>query len=62
MRRIRQCVQNGVLAPQFTASQVSEAVGIRWAGMFLAKHCEGNPGGATERFVRVARGVHRLKP
>jgi hypothetical protein len=29
---------------------------------FLAKHAVGNPGGHTELFVRVARGLYRLHP
>jgi hypothetical protein len=62
MRKIRECVRKGSLGSQFSVGQVNQALGIWWAGTFLAKHCEDNPGGASERFVRVARGVYRLKP
>lgn len=28
---------------------------------FLSKHCEGNTGGYSEYFIRVSRGVYKLK-
>jgi hypothetical protein len=33
---------------------------MTWGGNFLAKHCLGS-GSSTARFVRVSRGLYRLK-
>ena len=40
---------------------MNRALGIHWAGVFLPKHREGNPGGQTELFVQIERGLYRLK-
>jgi hypothetical protein len=61
IRRIRELVRNGPLKQPFEPADVNAALGIEWAGTFLPKHCVGNPGGNTELFVRVARGIYRLK-
>lgn len=61
IRRIRGAVRAGKLPKEFMAAQVNKALNIHWTGTFLPKHCVGNPGGQTELFVRVARGLYRLK-
>jgi hypothetical protein len=53
-------VSPGRLKTRFTPSDVNTALGIDWAGTFLPKHRLGNPGGFTELFVRVDRGVYSL--
>ena len=60
IQRIRRLVQTGGLPPVFTPALVNQALGIHWAGTFLPKHSAGNPGGDTELFVRIRRGVYRL--
>lgn len=59
--RIRQAVREGMLSGQFSPSQVNKVLGIDWAGVFLPKHRVGNPGGNTELFIQIARGLYRLK-
>jgi hypothetical protein len=61
IQRIRAGVRSGRLAEPFKPADVNKLLGIGWAGTFLPKHCEGN-GYTTEHFVRVGRGVYRLKP
>jgi hypothetical protein len=61
IRRIRDAVRSGRLGTRFTAADVNRALGIDWAGTFLPKHRVGNPGKVTELFVRVDRGLYRLK-
>ncbi len=61
IRRIRELVRNGELKQPFKPADVNAALGIDWAGTFLPKHCVGNPGGNTELFVRLARGLYRFK-
>jgi hypothetical protein len=61
IRRIRTAVETGGLREPFTPAAVNAKLGIDWAGTFLPKHSVGNPGGYTELFVRVERGVYRLK-
>jgi len=61
IRRIREAVRMGKLQNEFTPAQVNEVLHIRWAGTFLPKHRVGNPGGFTELFVRLGRGLYRLK-
>lgn len=61
IRRIREAVSAGKLQGEFTPAQVNDVLHIHWAGTFLPKHRVGNPGGFTELFVRVSRGVYRLK-
>ncbi|MCU1316371.1 MAG: hypothetical protein JWN63_1693 [Candidatus Acidoferrum typicum] len=41
-------------------SDLNKVLGITWGGNFLAKHCLGS-GSSTARFVRVSRGLYRLK-
>lgn len=53
-------IQEAVLKEPFRAADVNEALRIDWAGTFLPKHAEDNPGGYTVWFVRVARGLYRL--
>jgi hypothetical protein len=52
-----------MLASHLFPSQrtVNTALGIDWAGTFLPKHCVGNPGNNTELFVKISRGLYRLK-
>ena len=57
---IRAAVQAGRLNQPFRAADVNRLLGIDWAGVFLPKHCVGN-GHTTELFVRVDRGLYRLK-
>ena len=59
--RIQIAVRAGKLPAKFTPKQVNSVLGIDWAGVFLAKHRVGNPGGNTELFVQVGRGLYRLK-
>ncbi len=61
IRRIRDAVRSGRLGIRFTPAEVNRVLGIDWAGTFLPKHRVGNPGGFTELFVRVDRGLYRLK-
>ena len=60
IRLIHRQVESGRLPPHFRAAMVNEALGIRYAGTFLPKHCVGNPGGYTQLFVRLDRGLYRL--
>jgi len=65
MRRIRAALASGTLIQPFRAADVNRACGITYAGTFLSKHRVGNPGmdgkPNTERFVRIAPGLYRLK-
>ena len=61
IREIRQAVEDGRLQREFTPLRVNEALGLNWAGTFLPKHRVGNPGGYTELFVRITRGLYKLK-
>jgi hypothetical protein len=61
IHKIREAVRSGRLPKQFTPKQVNKALGIHWAGTFLPKHRVGNPGGYTELFIQVERGLYRLK-
>jgi hypothetical protein len=60
IRRIREALRAGVLSQPFRGADVHRALGIDWGGNFLAKHCVGN-GYTTELFVRLGRGLYRLK-
>jgi len=62
VRRIREVVREGTIPSEFTPSQVNTALGINWAGTFLPKHRVGNPGGNTELFIQIGRGLYKLKP
>jgi len=61
MRRIREAVESGMLVQPFRASDVNRVLGIDYAGVFLPKHRVGNPGGYTQHFVQIKRGLYRLK-
>ena len=62
IRRIRQAIRCGELPRRFTTAQVNLALKIDWANVFLAKHRVCNPGGHTELFARIRRGLYSLKP
>ena len=61
VRRIRKAVREGVISIEFTSAQVNTALGINWAGTFLPIHRIGNPGGNTELFIQISRGLYKLK-
>jgi hypothetical protein len=61
MRAIRRALADNRLAEPFRAAHVNHALQIAYAKTFLPKHCEGNPGGESVRFIRVERGLYRLK-
>jgi len=60
---IYEAVRSGKLSEPFDAAAVKRAC-PDWADrtyqVFLAKHADGNPGGNTVLFVRVAPGLYRL--
>jgi DNA mismatch endonuclease (patch repair protein) len=58
---IRRAVREKRLEEPFTPHEVNTLLKSTWAGVFLPKHRLGNPGGFSELFVRVRRGVYRLK-
>ena len=60
IRRIREAVTEGRIPAQFRPVDVNVALGITFAWTFLPKHRVGNPGGNTEHFVQISRGVYRL--
>jgi hypothetical protein len=60
IRKIREAVRSGELPTSFRGADINKLLGIDWAGNFLAKHCVGN-GYTTEHFVRISRGLYRLK-
>ena len=62
IRRIREAVRTGRLPERFTPAQVNKVLKIDWAGTFLPKHRICNPGGYTELFVQIRRGLYCLKP
>jgi len=61
IRKIRQAVNQGRLPGVFGPNQVNDVLGIDWAGVFLPKHRVGNPRGQTELFIRIEKGLYRLK-
>jgi len=60
MQLIRQAIRQGRLKQPMRGADLNKALGITWGGNFLAKHCLGT-GSSTARFVRVSRGLYRLK-
>ena len=60
IRKVRDAVRSRRLKNRFTPSDVNRVLGIHWAGTFLPKHRVGNPGGFSELFVRVSRGLYEL--
>lgn len=61
MRGIREAIERGRLVQPFRPAGVNRALHIDYAGVFLPKHRVGNPGGFTEHFVQIERGLYRLK-
>ncbi|MGA2834837.1 MAG: hypothetical protein ABSE55_17375 [Terracidiphilus sp.] len=61
IRRIREATKSGALVQPFRPADVNRALGLDYAGVFLPKHRVGNPGGYTEHFVQLERGLYRLK-
>jgi len=61
VRRIREAIETGTLVQPFRSADVNRALGIDYAGVFLPKHRVGNPGGFTEHFVQIERGLYRMK-
>lgn len=61
MRGIRQAIERGRLVQPFRSADVNRVLGINYAGVFLPKHRVGNPGGFTQHFVQIERGLYRLK-
>jgi hypothetical protein len=61
--QIREAIRRGKLDEPFGPTDVNSALGIKWAGVFLPKHREGNPGGQTALFVQVSHqpATYRLK-
>jgi hypothetical protein len=60
MQLIREAVRRGRLSEPMRGGDVNRALGITWGGNFLAKHCY-LTGSSTVRFVRISRGLYRLK-
>ena len=60
MQLIRKAIRQGRLKEPVCGADLNNVLGITWGGNFLAKHCLGT-GGSTARFVRVSRGLYRLK-
>lgn len=60
IHKVREAVRTGKIPTEFRATQVNDALGITWAGNFLAKHCVGKQTGDTKLFIRVSRGLYRL--
>jgi hypothetical protein len=61
MHHIREAIKRGALVQPFRPADVNRALGIGYGGVFLPKHRVGNPGGFSERFVQIERGLYRLK-
>ena len=61
MRHIREAIESGTLVQPFRASDVNRALGIDYAGVFLPEHRVGNPGGFTQHFIQIERGLYRLR-
>lgn len=62
-KAIRAAVEAGVLQEPFVAADVKRACpgfAERTSHVFLPKHRVGNPGGETEVFIRVGKGLYRL--
>jgi len=58
--KIREMVRAHNIPTEFTPAQVNAVLGINWAGVFLPKHCVGNPGNNTELFIRIRKGLYKL--
>ena len=60
MESIRLAIRRGRIPEPMRGADINEALHITWGGNFIAKHCLGT-GSSTIRFVRVSRGLYRLK-
>jgi hypothetical protein len=60
MQAIRRAVSEGKPKERFRGCNINEAPGIGWGGNFLVKHCA-STGSSTARFVRLSRGLYKLK-
>jgi hypothetical protein len=60
MQSIRLAIRQRRLKELMRGADLNKALRITWGGNFLAKHCLGT-GSSTARFVRVSRGLYRLK-
>ena len=60
IHKIREAVRTGKIPVEFRAAQVNDALGITWAGNFLAKHSVGRQTSDTKLFIWVSRGLYRL--
>ena len=60
MQSIRLAIRQVRLREPMRGANLNKALGITWGANFLAKHCLGT-GSSTARFVRVSRGLYRLK-
>lgn len=58
---IQSAVNSGRLRTPFKPSEVNKVLKITFAGTFLPKHRVGNPGGNTELFVRLDRGLYKIR-
>lgn len=56
-------VRSGLLKEPFSAADVQKACpgyAVHTYGVFLPKHRKGNPGGNTELFEQIGRGLYRI--
>jgi len=58
-QHIQDAVKSRTLPIEFRAAPVNSALGIDYAGNFLAKHCQ--TGSSTHLFNRISRGLYRIK-
>jgi hypothetical protein len=61
IQHIRAAIADGKLSEPLIPANVNQAIGIDYAGVFLPKHRVGNPGGFSERFLRVGRARYKFK-
>jgi hypothetical protein len=61
-RDIKAAVTRCQLPETFGPADVNRALNITFAGVFLPKHRQGNPGGNSEHFVQVSHypALYRL--
>lgn len=63
-KKIVTAVQNGSLVEPFSIRDFTRAckgIANNTYNTFLSKHRKGNPGKYSEMFIRVSRGIYRLK-
>ena len=60
---IREAIRSGRLGEPFSPKQTNAVLRIDWAGNFLPKRREDNPGGNTVLFVQVSHrpALYRFK-